>query len=342
MIKSNLIKIMWIDDEEEHVEDAKNLENRMKNFKILFIDPSDMKGIEDNLAITDLFLIDDRFYKSFKLRNDIKSGFSIGAEIREKCPEKPIYLFSAVKDEKGIHGILAQASDSLADSIFDLYTIQRYGHNILYYDALDYKKIRESERNSVEVLFQLLRAPEEEHEKLLKALPHNLKKGLSQTSSIEHETGNSIAFGRWVKKIFLNYPGFLLNSEYSAVRLGLSKEYFKKIAFRFSEAEYKGIFSQSLYEKRWWNSELLRILFNLYHDKYPDGDETDPRKVSLILFDLKDKDRPRCVVCCEEYPDTIGLLKDNDDIKEPVHYRCSEIHPDKERIIYFDEIRQFE
>jgi hypothetical protein len=306
--------------------------------RIFFINSSDVEKDKFQFPLVDLYLIDDRLYKS---KSQIyKRGYSIGARIREENPEIPIYLFSEVKDETGIYRNLAQASESMADQILEFKEIQENGHNILFWDAEDYKKIRESEKESIDVLLKLLKAPEEEYDKIKHALPANLKNGLSNITSTNYSAGNSIAFARWIRQTFLELPGFIYNASYSSVKIGLKKDYFLKISSKFNTASYTGIFSRSMKEKKWWDILLKNMIFKLSIKKFPD--ETDPRKISRNIFKLNKSDIPKCIVCGEEYPDTIGLLKDNEEIEEPVHYRCSISHPKKDRVIYFDEFRQFE
>lgn len=340
MTTKRIMKMMWIDDEPEHEDIAKNLEYKNEALKILFVNPEKFEQRASEVPSIDIFLIDDRLQKT--ISRELGGGISFAAKIREQSPETPIYMFSAIKDETGIHGNLAQVSENLADSILDLKKIQRSGHNLIYFDAEDYLKIRESKRESVEELLYLLNAPEKESERIVLALPENLKNGLSSPSTTDDVTGNSIAFSKWVKQIFLEFPGFVLDSAYASVKLGLTRETFLEKSSIFKDAKYSGIFSRSLEDDKWWDLLLKNIIFELAIEKISDLEETDPRKISRILFDLDNSNIPRCVVCGEEYPDTIGLHKDNDEIKEPVHYRCSVHHPKKTRMIYFDEIRQFE
>jgi len=337
------VKIIWIDDDIDHKEDAKNIESRRKNLKIIFITPFEFEKILEEESDVDLFLVDDRLLS--RRRKPLpalfkRHGLSVAAQIREKFPEIPIYLFSAYKEGIGIYTTLAEAAESLADDIFDFKTIQRKGHNILYYDALDYRRIRESPRESVDSLLNLLNAPEIDHEKIVSALPESLKNGLSPITEKERALGNAIAFGKWTKRIFLKLPGFVYNSLYAATKLGITEETFIELSREFENARYNGIFAKTSC-KLWWDSKLREIIFELAAERIPDDETTDLRVLTKKIFSLDDSKISRCIVCGDKYPETIGINKDDENDYQPVHYRCSEPHPKKTRLLYFEEPRQF-
>jgi CheY-like chemotaxis protein len=334
------VRIVWVDDDPNNIEITKNLKAKRKELEIEFI--SQLNQFENFLAkqeVVDLFLVDDRLFlrseSSFNRR-----GLSVVAQIREKFPEIPVYMFSAVKEESGIYANLAEAAKSLADRILELKDIQREGHEILYYDSIDYRKIRESPRESVKNLLGLLNAPEDDHERIISALPESLKSGLSSQHVATRAEGNVIAFAKWVKRVFLRLPGFVYSSLYSATMLGITEESFRSIESKFKEAKYTGVFEKTS-PSLWWSSELRNILFRLACSKEPKSDITDPRKLTPQLFRLKDSQMSRCTVCGEKYPETVGINKDDENDLKPVHYRCSIPHPIKTRVLYFEEARQF-
>ena len=336
------IKIVWVDDEPSHEEDARTLESRRKELEIEFISPLKFEGfLEKHEDGVDLFLVDDKLI----LRGETTStsfnrrGLSVAAQFREKFPEIPIYLFSAYK-EKGIYTTLAEAAESLADDILDLKTIQRKGHDILYHDAIDYRRIRGSRRESVDSLFSLLYAPEDDRERIFFALPESLKNGLSPQSETKLSYGNAIAFAKWTKRTFLKLPGFVYNSLYSATKLGITEDAFKDLASEFEDANYIGVFAKTS-PKLWWDFKLRKIIFQLANEKLPEDDTTDLRILTPKLFSLDESQTSKCIVCGERYPETVGINKDDDEDYRPVHYRCSDPHPTKARVLYFEEARQF-
>lgn len=340
---SGKIKIVWIDDEAIHEKDARNLEAERKELEIDFVDPS---GFEDYLKKleedVDLFLVDDRL-----IRRDVgasrsfgRRGLSVAAQIREEHPEIPIYLFSAYPENYGIYTALAEAAKSFADEIVAWKTIQREGHDLLYHDAMDYRKIRRSPRSSVYSLLNLLNAPENDHKRILAAFPESLMEGLSPISEKESAEGNAIAFAKWAKRIFLELPGFVYDSLYSATKLGITEKTFKDLESKFEDARYNGVFAKTR-RKLWWDSKLRARIFHLAGEKLPSEETTNLQELTKKVFSLHESKVAECVVCGEKYPDTVGINKHDEEDRQPVHYRCSEPHPTKSRMLYFEEPRRF-
>ncbi|MFX0091847.1 MAG: hypothetical protein ACFFBD_08810 [Candidatus Hodarchaeota archaeon] len=323
------VKVVWIDDDESRKDDAKTLESRRNDLKIEFVGTSDFEDFFRKYQFDiDLFLIDD------KLRGR-SVGVGIAGKIREISPEVPIYLFTAYPRDYGISTSLAEAATSLGDDILDIREVQREGHDILYNDAVDYRLIRESSHEDIDAIFNLLKAPEEDYKGIILALPENLKRGL-----LTHLNGNSIAFAKWVKRVFLLHPGFVYNSLFSATKLGMTTTAFQKHISEFLNARYDGVFFKTRPEM-WWDSKLDKIVFKLTREQLPDDDTSDLRRLTPKLFSLSDSEVSKCVICGERYPDTVGINKDDERDFQPIHYKCSEPHPTKTRILYFEEARQF-
>lgn len=340
MKTSDLVRIVWVDDDENNLEITQNLRSKRKELRIEFISKSN--EFEDFLAKqndVDLFLVDDQL----TLQSDSpfnRRGLSVVAQIREKFPEIPVYMFSAVKVEGGIYTALAEAAESLADNILELKEIQRRGHEILYYDSLDYRKIRETSRESVKALLKLLNAPDDDHARIISALPESLKKGLSPKSKTARAEGNAIAFAKWVKRVFLKLPGFVYNSLYAATMLGITEEAFHSLEHKFKEARYSGVFEKTS-PNLWWGSSVRDVVFRISCAKEPESGTTDLKQLTKQLFRIRQSQISKCAVCGENYPETVGINKEDETDLKPVHYRCSIPHPTKTRILYFDEARQF-
>lgn len=339
------VRIVWLDDEIDHKKDAENLSSSRDQLEVIFLRPEDfddfMKEVVEGKTEIDLYLIDDRLFKKEKKRRMKARGFSYAASIREKFQEIPIYLFSAVRDVSGVFVDLAEAAKNLADRIIDLKDVLREGSDFLYYDALDYRKIREARRNDVSVLYELVKAPPLDQPRIELALPDDLKGGLSSIGgSTEFTSGNAIAFAKWVRRKLLELPGFLYDSLYAAIKLGVTQSFFIGKATTFDEAKYKGVFSKSS-EDLWWNTELDRIVFDIAREEMSDEATTDVREILRSYYGLSNEDLPRCAFCNKLYPDTVGLNKYDPYEREPVHFTCSDPHPKKMRVLYFDEIRQF-
>lgn len=336
------VRIVWLDDDPQHEKDAENLSSARGPLEVIFLRPKEFSGFLDSASIDsgDLYLIDDKLLK----REDPlpRSGFTYAASVRDRFPEIPIYLFSAERDISGIFSGLAEAAGSLADSIIDLKDVLRYGSNFLYYDALDYRAIRNANRNDVNAIYELLKAPEADHRKISLILPSDLKEGLSARDiTQENVSGNAVAFAKWARRTLLMLPGLLYDSLYSATKLGMEEELFLEKASIFDRAKYAGAFSRSLLNELWWSSGLDAILFDLAEKELDDKSTTDVRKISRVYFGLSNDQLPRCAVCDNVYPDTVGLNRYDSTERGPVHYACSAPHPGKVRVLYFDEIREY-
>jgi len=339
-MKTDLVRIVWVDDDPTHIEITRNLKAKRKELEIDFINQLDQ--FEDFLAKKEdvnLFLVDDKLFLPSKSPFNTR-GFSIVAQIREKFPEIPIYMYSAFREEAGIYAALAEATESLADRVLELKEIQRAGHELLYYDAKDYRKIKESPRESVKSLLSLLKAPKDDRERVISALPECLKDGLASKERTTHAEGNTIAFAKWVRRVFLQLPGFVYDSLYAATMLGMTKEAFCREKLKFDKAKYAGVFEKTNPDL-WWCSELRNIIFQMACNKYPKDDTTDPKKLTPKLFRLKESQMSKCAVCGEKYPETAGINKEDENDLKPVHYRCSIPNSAKTRVLHFEEARQF-
>jgi hypothetical protein len=262
-------------------------------------------------------------------------GFTIAGMIREKFPESPIYGVSVEVSQKsnGIFGSRSQAAIEVYDKIFSFSEIQSQGDKILYYDAIDFKKIRESKKGNVKTLLDLLKAPLIDGDRLKLILPNDLKNGLKF-----YDRGNSMAFSRWVLKDLLFTPGFLYNKLQSATHLGMTIVTFEKYINKFNESRYTGIFSETS-EPLWWVSKLDEKIFSYSISKKTS--EVNTQKLASKIFKLSKNQCAKCIYCGELFPETVGINLDDENDKKPVHYKCSIPHPKLKNKMYFDEPRAF-
>ena len=336
------VKILWIDDEViDHAEDAKNLMYARKKLEVSIIHPtnldSELRPLKTSNNIPDLFLV-DYFLDEVKFEGEGNGkyqhrGLAVAGRLREFEPEHPIYVVTQ-KDAKkeGIFFSEAQAVRAVFDKILPFKDLQREGHNILYYDALDYRSIRKSPRRNLGGLFKLLQAPDDLKERLKLVLPEELREGLAPY-------GNTITFAKWVRLVLLDLPGFLYDQLHAATHFGMTVETFKKISPKLKGAKYSGAFAKTS-PALWWVSKLNDIIFSM--PKARKINKTNPWELCPMVFNLPKKMHTKCIVCGDPFPETVGMnLKDDSDL-QPVHYRCSIPHPNRRRELYFDEPRCFE
>ena len=343
MKKNPNIDVYWIDDDvSDRNEDVANIENKNKNLKLILIHPDEFVNHiyekvnskkQPDLFLCDYFLnriINEQTGKKFP-----HQGFTVAGIIREKYPEFPIYGVTVEDSEKsnGIFGSRAQAAEEVYDKIFSLRIIKDEGYKILYYDAIDFERIRVSKRGNVNTLLDLLKAPLVDSNRLRLILPNDLKKGLKF-----YDSGNSIAFSRWVLKDLLFTPGFLYNKLQSATHVGMTTVTFERHINKFNESKYTGIFSETS-EPLWWVSKLDEKIFSYQVSKK--SSEVSTQKLATKIFKLSKNQSAKCIRCGELFPETVGINLDDEDDKKPVHYKCSIPHPKLKNKMYFDEPRAF-
>lgn len=342
MSGSRVVKALWIDDDNSiAMDNARNLNQKQKALRIDVLHPceflSNFKHDANCLQKWDIFLV-DYFLDQHAFNgnnNGEKSpfrGLAFGGIIREKRSEYPIYGISNQRDNtEGIFSSEKHAALAIYDNIYSLSDIQKNGHNIIYYDALNFNLIRKTKRNDIEALFRLLKAPVDNLVKdtLLRALPDVLKKGL------DFKEGNTNAFANWVIRTFTEKPGFLYDEQHAAVHLGMRTEYFRKISEKFETARYRGVFFNAS-RPRWWVSKLSEIVFSAPTAQSMEG--SYPREKAVKLYEVPNKQVSVCAICGKPLPETIALDSIDDELK-PVHFRCSESDVLKKES-FFDEPRK--
>jgi CheY-like chemotaxis protein len=338
------LQILWVDDEKEDREpDKENIERKNDKLEIKLIHPNDLlESLKKEKP--DLFLIDFYLNRRALVKISIKGkssekypykGLTADSIIREKCPDIPIYCTSSYYKTLQKDPIFYLICSSF-DRFLDFNNIQNQGHEILYFDALDFKRIRESGKQGISSILSLLAAPEEEHEKLKLTLPSSLRQGLYQ-----NKEGNSLVLAKWINNVLFQNPGILYDDLFSATFLGIKLDDFKGIAFsedKIKTAQYKGIFSKTN-TPFWWKSKLLQNVFSFEKiAKYPDK---SPCVVAPDMLKIPKKSRTKCIVCGKEYPECVGINLTNSSDCSPVHIRCSEPYIKRKTELYFEEYRGF-
>ena len=346
MKENRIVRILWIDDEkQDHSEDAKNLGHAQTELSVNIIHPSDLQiefsAMKTSGNIPDLFLV-DYFLDQVRHGKEEKfaqRGLSVAGIIREIEPERPIYVVTQKETKKtGVFGSEARSAKDYFDKILTFKELQREGHNILYYDALDYRSIRDSRRRRLGAIFDLLKASEEIRDKLKLVLPSELRNGLSSKTGSTQPEGNVIAFAKWTREILLAIPGLVYDEMHASTFLGMTIGAFQKVQPKLQKAKYSGIFSKAK-QDLWWVLELNNIVFA--NPKARKIQKTNLWEVAPLVFNIGEDGLSKCAVCGKAFPETVGTNVLDDSDFRPIHFRCSIPHPKKKRELYFDEPRGF-
>ncbi|XES76120.1 MAG: hypothetical protein ACBZ72_07995 [Candidatus Bathyarchaeia archaeon] len=331
-------KVIWIDDDLSHKKDADLLAEKSADLKITFFHPKEF--VVEEMPV-DLFLLDDRLYQHENAKNEKSNarGFTLAANIRFSFPEIPIYIFTKDFFDQGIFGVLSQASESFVDEKIYYKDVQRRGVEILLNDSLDYKKIRSVEKLNLQQLLNLLNPPEDIVDELKNALPEALRDGLRPADDQGKSEGNSLFYGKWIKKSLLTYSGFIYDSLFAATSVGLTEKMFLEIQ-DFAPALYDGLFSKSR-KPLWWNRKLRSILMTKAQKALDNKAIGNPFALAEKIFNLKENEILKCAVCKEKYPETVAFNKDDPNDRQPVHFSCSAVDYTKENKLFFEELRYF-
>ncbi len=339
---SEKILMTWIDDEKRNILDANDLMKLNNNLIINFIHPLSFEKLKKKQKV-DIFLLDYKLNQKIHQKERYKGdAIYLRGLIKSKYPDIPIYVYS--QDERALLlSKLAYVSDKEMDFKISYQRIQDEGKDIFYYDGLDYKKIRNKMINGLNKLIDLLHPPEEERNKIRGLLPHVLKTKKYRNVNTETLAGKSLEYAKWVRNIFMKNPGFVYNSKFSAILLGMTHTAFTNRINAFKPALYDGIFSNTNREKLWWKIRLYDILSQKASERHANLSLTTNflKELSIDVFKLQKDEIAKCVVCDEKYPDAIGSRLDEDE-REPVHLGCSCENPNDEMMLYFDEIRLIE
>lgn len=319
---SNLNKIVWIDDNPEREGGATNLQDAI-SVPVSFrgIKGKDIDAELDALFKEDepdLIILDHNLEDADKAI--FKKGSTFAVAIRDRWPECPIVCVTG-ENIKQINS-LQKAS---YEEIFPYSSISEYYDSILTI-GFSFKHIRKNKPKTTIDILQLLGVPEIEHEKLTAILPTQLKEGFDDVSLI-------VELSKWIRNTLLKRPGFLYDKLWTSTLLGVNEQGFEKISQLFEPALYRGVFGSKASPK-WWKSVLLDILY-LKSDV-----EGLPWETGRGLPRLTEKDYSKCYATGAPYPETVAFIDSTEDAKTvPIKIKDSDIHPEYESLLYFEEIR---
>lgn len=311
----------WIDDDPEREKASITLGEAL-DVEVKFIDASrdssevDLANLLDGQE-PDLIIID---HNLADVRSGIfKKGSTVATYIREKWFDCPIISIS---------GNIVEVDSQQRALYIDLFPIERISDfypNILSI-ATSFKEMRLNRPVSVESLLNSLDLPDEDRINLTNVLPTTLKHDFSNKSLL-------VEIAHWIKFVLLERPGFLLDKLWTSTLIGLKEESFSKVQEIFKEAEYSAYFSNEN-EKRWWKRKVLDIIYELVDSgSYPWHKGRELPNITAEDFSI-------CYVSGEPFPETVAFLDTSSDSRQvPIKIKYSELHPDYESLLNFEDIR---
>ena len=182
---------------------------------------------------------------------------------------------------------------------------------------------------------KLLDVPEEVEEDfdiMLKPLFNNTSSsienidGITEISPSTAKKNINIRLFRWLIQSLLHKEGPLVSMDEAALRLGISKDYFESICERFELAKYNGIFNHS-HRRLWWSCLLEDYVLELEDEHNLLSKHSFLEASSMLLGATTSKNQSKCIVCHERYPDSLGIIVDDDEKSlYQVHIVCSELN----------------
>ncbi len=316
--------IVWIDDNPGRERTAEDVDAKFVNVKNKDL----ATKVEELLSgpPPPLVILDHVLDKTKSENSIFQKGSTIAEAIKEKWPFCPVVGITNVDNVQDI--------DLRTKGTYDaLFSFQDFRKCIGRIDAIrkGFALVARKEARTARKLVQLLKPPEDEIDRLVAALPDDLKES-SKDASVASR------LYRWVEDYLMARPGFLYDGLWAATFLGLTESGFQKVAEQFKKAKYTGIFAPND-DPRWWSSRLSELLYKRCKPK----PEEISWHVGRRLRGIKKEHYSRCYVCREEFPDTVAYLDTGSDAgRAAMHLKCTVLHPRYKRELYFEDIRMMQ
>lgn len=322
------LKFIWLDDNPDRVRPKKNMEETI-GVEVVFID---VKGASLGDKLSELFksskpdlIIIDHVLDKIRMSDDglIRYGSTVAEIVREKWLNCPIIGVTAAPRIEGV--------DLQKKSLYEaLYPIEEFS---MYYDSIlsiaeSFQTLTKRRPQSVSGLLKLLNPPKDDIVRLSAVIPDDLKSNYGNKSL-------SISISKWVRYILLEKPGFLYDSLWAATLLGIKEKGFDKVKKIFKKAKYDGIFADQSNEK-WWQTRIREMLYKRFAAKNLQNTRILGRQ--LPGMDEK-RDFSVCYACKGDEPEIVGYTDEKAEKRVQLHLRCSVLHPNFEKSLYFEEIR---
>ncbi|MDB5357683.1 MAG: response regulator [Phycisphaerales bacterium] len=311
--------IIWIDDNPDRAPTAAAL-----GAKFIDVKGEDLAQKVDNLLSGSppaLVVLDHILDKTTTTNPLFQRGSTIAEAVKEKWPSCPVV---GVTNARRVEEIDRRTKGTY-DALYPFSDFRKYLNRITPM-RLGFANVSKAKVRKALDLIEFLKSPDDERERLVAALPEDLKKSFKDASLASR-------LYRWVDHLMCR-PGFLLDSLSAATLLGLNDEGFKIVVRLFSKAKYNGVFARDD-EPRWWSSRLSELLYK--QSKPMEGEMS--WQTGARLPRIKGKHLSRCYVCKLPYPETVGYLDEASTDRRAMHLRCTVLHPKFQRELYFEDIR---
>jgi len=316
------LRFFWIDDDQTREKASKSMQNKL-NIDITFkgIENENIEKVLDSILVEeepDLILMDHSFHQVSS--DSIRTGSSAAAIIREKWPACPIVSVTAV-DKADM--------DTRHRSAYEaIFKFSRISDNYQKISAIaqGFRSLKLSPPKATHDILKYFIVPEDEHEKMIKIFPRELKENFEDKSLL-------LEIYRWCDSILFKRPGFLYDRLWVSTLLGLTQAGFKLVENKFESAKYKGVFANDSNE-RWWKSEVLSIL----------GKTVEqiglPWALGRALVDDDKEHFSKCYASGEEFPETVAFVDTTSNAeRHPMKLKYTDPHPNFEDMLFFEELR---
>jgi len=314
--------IVWIDDDPRRKCTADDID---ADFINVHGEDLAQKAIELlNGPQPELVILDHILDQTAPKNRLFQRGSTIAEAIKEQWPSCPVV---GVTNADNVQGIDVRTKE-IYDALFPFQDFRQY------IDRIDTIKkgfvfVARTKAGTARKLVQLLKPPKDEADRLVAALPDDLKKSFRDKSVASR-------LYRWIGRL-MDRPGFLYDSLWAATLLGLTESGFQNVAGRFEKGKYDGVFVRDD-APRWWSSRLSKLL---YKQCKPKSEEMSWH-VGRRLRGIKKEHYSRCYACGKQFPDTVAYLDKVNDQQQAMHLECTVLHPRFQRELYFEDIRMMQ
>lgn len=318
---SKKLKFVWIEDDVGREIASINLEKHL-GVRCFFVNVQpanvDFLKLIENVK-PDLILIDHNLTEIGT--GAIKKGSTIAALIRERNPGYAIACITgqdsnSIDSQQRLSYEAVFNYDNIKDYYFTMKSIAR-----------SYRKMKSNPPKEINELFNLIKMPNEERNKLETILPYEIKENFN-------DPGIYANISHWIREVLMDRPGFLYDRLWTATLLGLNESGFKKVEKLFTTARYKGLFADESRE-RWWKSELIKIL-----SKYVSGSAL-PWEKGRFLPKITNRNYSKDYYSDykEEYPEVVAFIDETTNNRAQMKLKYTVPHPKFNKLLYFEEIR---